>query len=51
MVGKFNIEFDIEGAHYTATVENYLFPGHVRVLNINPVIPDFPSEIIFEKDH
>lgn len=51
MIGKFDIEFDINGSKHTATVENYLLPGQVKVTDITPDILDFPSEIVFEKDH
>ena len=51
MIGKFDIEFNFDGTTYKATVENYLLPGQVKVTNIDPDIPDFPSEIVFEKDH
>lgn len=51
MICKFDIEFDFDGTPCKATVENFLLPGQVKVTNIDPDIPDFPSEIVFEKDH
>lgn len=51
MIGKFAIEFNVSGNRHTAIIENYLLPGQVRVKKITPDIPDFPSEIIFQKDH
>jgi len=51
MIDKFNIKFNIGGSTYTATVENYLLPGQVKVTDTNPDIPDFQCEVVFEKDH
>lgn len=51
MIGKFDIEFNIDGTPYTTTVENYLLPGQVKVTTINPAILGFPSEIVFGKNH
>lgn len=51
MINSFDIQFEVDGLRYTATVENYLYPGQIRVTNIIPVPKDFPAELIFDKNH